>query len=892
MKTSLFITSLLIVCTTLSAQNYAFDYLYPYPTSYYYEPQQPFDIRHKITASADMNNDGILDIVKSGADPNFASDTWIAIYYGTCKEGLNTVQDTFPLTGIMEATALELVDYDQDGKVDILVCGNEQLHYYRNTGGGLFAPVVISTYTTGLSWNKASMAIGDFNQDGFLDAYINVLEDGSGFACAAILMNGDATGNFTPDVNSYGCTPSTVAAYDVNNDGWKDVVLSTGQAYLSQPGGLSTNITSCFQGAGYIKDMFTILNSDTDANGEYYTAQNNILYYGEATAGSSPMASQYTFSSNIESFTVNDFDGDGFKDDIAVSLSTDSVLLLTNNSGIFTLNNKKYSLPSNTPIFSTDINGNGSPEIYIDNKVYRNSGGFRLSTYNDMLLRGNIITQTVADFDSDGYDDIAVHVQPTAPPYYRIAILYGSPCGVREIRDITCNVSGTLILKTAHINNDSIPDLVVSGATDSSVYVALNPGNGNFLTFTGYSFGGLIKNFDIADFNEDGYDDVFILTPSPARISLMTANSAGNGNLNAPSPLQNPWSINVACDDPVHADMNNDGHEDIIVSHSVSMGKRVSVIYGDGAGNFPSGQLASASIGSVSADYAVPFKLNDDNYNDLAIISGLNNEFGFSCYDSINAIYSGCYSNYTGFGLGTFEVGDMNNDSILDLVGNSSTSAEIYPLLFKPDYSFYVPTPSFPFEATNQSKIALLDFDGDGKKDISTINFETMRIYTNNMPTPPILQLINDTIIATPQRSSALNTVTAYEWFKNGVLQPGFTDNYFPSPTPGKYHLGVTYSSGAYVTNSITVLPVPVIEITRSKNGWNVFPNPAHRVVNISCNTLMQTVYLENLQGQKVKEFIPDKNVSTIDISQLPRGIYTLKAKIEDGLLVKKLVVY
>ena len=72
-----------------------------------------------------------------------------------------------------------IADYDEDGFPDILVTGYGGLTLFRNQGDGTFSS--IPSEQSGLadtSWSSAA-AWGDFNQDGFLDAYVGHYVDWS-----------------------------------------------------------------------------------------------------------------------------------------------------------------------------------------------------------------------------------------------------------------------------------------------------------------------------------------------------------------------------------------------------------------------------------------------------------------------------------------------------------------------------------------------------------------------------------------------------------------------------------------------------------------------------------------------------------------------------------------
>ncbi|MES2732357.1 MAG: FG-GAP-like repeat-containing protein [Bacteroidota bacterium] len=112
----------------------------------------------------DYNNDGYLDLVLTGS-PDEGSITKV---YKNKGNGSFEEETNAKLTAVSDGT-VEWGDYDNDGKLDILISGYSKSHaftqIYRNTGSGAFESKGISQLKVGtgrLQW-------GDYDNDGDLD---------------------------------------------------------------------------------------------------------------------------------------------------------------------------------------------------------------------------------------------------------------------------------------------------------------------------------------------------------------------------------------------------------------------------------------------------------------------------------------------------------------------------------------------------------------------------------------------------------------------------------------------------------------------------------------------------------------------------------------------------
>lgn len=122
----------------------------------------------------DFDNDGLEDVfVVSGGGPLNAPEAQLApsLLYKNLGNGRFERVKGFPDLRI-HGMAAAWGDYDNDGRLDLLVTSYDRIYLFHNNGDGTFTDV---SHKTGLDryrgfWAGASW--GDYNRDGYLDLYV------------------------------------------------------------------------------------------------------------------------------------------------------------------------------------------------------------------------------------------------------------------------------------------------------------------------------------------------------------------------------------------------------------------------------------------------------------------------------------------------------------------------------------------------------------------------------------------------------------------------------------------------------------------------------------------------------------------------------------------------
>jgi hypothetical protein len=347
--------------------------------------------------------------------------------------------------GLSSAVAISRGDLNKDGIPDLLLANNgggnsSALTALLGNGDGTFRPAIDSAPNS----SAFGMATGDFNGDGILDAAVAGYTQGTQGVLEIMLGNGDGTFGNSQTI-SLSNIPNAIAVADLNADGKLDIALTLDKVYF-------------FKG-----------------NGD-----------GTVTASGSIAVGGQNQSLGV---VTGDFNGDG-NADLAVS-DAFNVYVLWNTGGSFQFNvTKVASYPSEGGIFAADVNQDHHTDLLT---VYYTClvGGSPACPAWEVLLGGKgqqtltrgfaikpnttypaFYAQTVADFNGDGFNDVAVLAQTG------FALVWlGKADGTFQANPTVYRTgagASSTAMTSSDLNRDGKIDLAVANGGNEGLSVMLN----------------------------------------------------------------------------------------------------------------------------------------------------------------------------------------------------------------------------------------------------------------------------------------------------------------------------------------------------------------------------------------------------------------------------------
>lgn len=361
-------------------------------------------------------------------------------------------------------------------------------------------------------------AWADFSGDGFDDA---IIVDSENYHTSLFLNNGDGTFTELTDNAVYAnMGPSIACAWgDYNNDGNIDLyICNTGN------NGPSASVNFLYRNEG--NNVFTRITEGAIVNDQGWSM-------GAAWA---------------------DYDRDGFLDLYVANFMEPNCLYHNNGDGTFTKITEGEAVTDNNNSYSTnwaDYDNDGYPDIFVVNYFYSQLPGQNDCLYHNngdgtftknttaLIANDQALTQgsSWGDFNNDGWLDLFVTVNDF--DVIKHNFLYkNNGNGDFTIVNAAPSIDGGVSFGSGWLdmNNDGFLDLTVSNNGSSSKrlnYLYLNNGNETFTNqTTDAATTTPIRDYctSIADYDHNGYPDIFTPSYSTTLIHGLYRNNGGSNN--------------------------------------------------------------------------------------------------------------------------------------------------------------------------------------------------------------------------------------------------------------------------------------------------------------------------------------------------------------------------
>jgi PKD repeat protein len=316
----------------------------------------------------DYNNDGFLDILITGSD--FFNQKTL-VYKNNEDGNFSLANIGITLPGISSGSG-KFCDYNNDGYLDIILCGSGISKIYKNNGDGTFSESGISL--PGLTYS--SIDVGDYNNDGFLDFMLCGREITSGNNPVTKLYKNNGDGSVTEQSSIFlsGIYSGSIAFSDYDIDGYLDILLC----------GTSIN-----------NRILEVYHNDQN---NFFTDNRSVIL---------PTGTNYA--------SWGDYNNDGFSDFLVSGNNLKSIIYKNNGDGTFYSINATLSKEFMSNSEWCDYNNDGYLDVFLNgrnsstrNAYLNNKGNSFDEDKNVSIINVSNGCTSIGDLDNDGDLDIVV----------------------------------------------------------------------------------------------------------------------------------------------------------------------------------------------------------------------------------------------------------------------------------------------------------------------------------------------------------------------------------------------------------------------------------------------------------------------------------------------------
>jgi hypothetical protein len=565
---------------------------------------------------ADVNGDGFPDVILANEFNGTKTELHSFIYWGS-KEGYSVQRRSeLPTIG---ATAVAVADLNNDKLPDLVFASSGSSYQFSKEGSDYtFLRPASDIYwgsSNGFSTNRVSQLVTynardvktvDLNGDGNLE--ILFAEEGQGRHRGGVRIYwGSKKSEYSKHrmqvLEGHGTAAVTTA--DLDRDGYPEILLANQAA---PPTGKKSSGASDFPRPSYIywgsskgyrvqrrMELPTAGARDVkvaDLNGDglldiIYANKSggaSYIYWAKpGNGGYSPFGRTMLPTVHASRCAIADLNRDGRLDLVfsnendALKNEVNSVIYWNTPTGFAPFQKTELPTLGAMSVTANDLNHDDWPDIIfanardgtagqpVDTHLYWGNSNGTFSTSHRQTLKGNaLMGYNAADLNTDGHTDLIFVGK-------ELRILWGTPHGFSPTNSFTLPVHYAFNTRVADFNRDGYLDLSVSdwaGSVEDAVLIywggpsGFSPEHRAALPTSG------ARTHTLADFNKDGYLDIFVTSTDGWGIIYWNAPSGFVSRRQTRLPARMPVAAELA-------DLNSDGYLDIIMCNLFAREKLV-----------------------------------------------------------------------------------------------------------------------------------------------------------------------------------------------------------------------------------------------------------------------------------------------------------------------------
>jgi hypothetical protein len=346
------------------------------------------------------------------------------------------------------------------------------------------------------------------------------------------------------------------------------------------------------------------------------------------------------------------------------------------------------------------------------------AGGGSPSFAAPRMLAASLDPESVAigDLNGDGKPDLAIansylDADEEDDVLGTVSVRLNRGNGTFKPRRDYSTGASPVSIAVGDLNGDGKPDLATANTDAGSVSVLLNGGDGSFRVSHDYATGDSTASVAMADLNGDSVQDLVAAVAETDTVAVLL--NKGDGTFPAPVSYATgryPFAVAIG-------DLNGDGKADLATANN-SSDNSASVLLNKGDGSFE--EKTDYAAGATPVSVAIG-DLDGDGKADLAIshFGSVSRPNFVSILTNDGAGHFGTRRNYTVVeGQGSIAVGDLNGDGRRDLV-TVNDDADRLSVLVNSGAGGFLPSLAYRTGPGPQS-VRIGDLNGDGRPDLVT----------------------------------------------------------------------------------------------------------------------------------------------------------------------------